>query len=885
MRYIYLFSSTHWDREWYRPFQGFRYKLVKTVTQIVEILEENPEFSMFFLDGQTIVLEDYLEIRPEMRERLERLIQTGRLKIGPWYCMPDEQLISGESLIKNLLRGRQISQSLGTEPWAYGYICDIFSHTPQMPQIFNGFSIIAALLGRGTNEESTPMHFSWESPNGSRCITFKLPDYMLYGDFTCRAVMPYANCKTDAEKDTLLKAEVDAQWERTDQNAILLMDGLDHMPIHTELLEIRERLCRLYPDATVIIGDPSEMAQKLDKSKLLVRTGQLLEPAQYPNPAQRTILHTQSSRYDIKYDNDKNQILLEKWMAPMRMWAKFHGLNIFSRFEYVADTYLLKNHPHDSICGCSVDAVHADMLCRGRQIQAICAEVLTEIKHHIRKDIPICKDSNDIAIELVNPLPYFRRELVTVEIPFFSDFPYTFSEEPHGFEPINAFVLLDAEENEVPYTREDILRNSIRHNYEEKYYNGDTYVISFVADLPPMGVVWYRIAPPQNKLPAVRDFGSMMTGLFTAENKYIAFSISENGTLTIADKRTGREYCQLLSYLDNGELGDGWNSVAPVCDRKISSIGSKVSRELLNDSTSELRMRIVTHMEIPEALDTRKKRATGYSRSDRTTMIKIESTVTLGADNDFLLIDTKIYNSAQEHRLCALFPTGINTPVSIGSQPFAFVEQNNHRNPETARWNQPDFIEKPTSGIVLKQDAGGNGLSIISAYGIHEYADLPGGILSLTMLRSISKTVFTDGEPDGMLLGNHHYRFAIRPVDANTRLGELYRLQERISTGVESAYVQHFSGMLPAAESLFCVSGDPEICYSTFKESADGKSTVLRIFNTVSQPHCAKINLNFPISAAYCAALSEDVLYPLNIEQQSLTVTVPAYGIYTILFQ
>ena len=118
---IYLFSGTHWDREWYQNFQGFRSRLVEMVDDLIDYLEKAEDYETFHFDGQTIVLEDYKEIAPENEERLKKLIKDGKIKIGPWYVMPDEYLLSGESLIRNLMKGTRLSKKWGAEPWLFGY--------------------------------------------------------------------------------------------------------------------------------------------------------------------------------------------------------------------------------------------------------------------------------------------------------------------------------------------------------------------------------------------------------------------------------------------------------------------------------------------------------------------------------------------------------------------------------------------------------------------------------------------------------------------------------------------------------------------------------------------------------------------------------------------
>lgn len=106
---FYYFNSTHWDREWYQPYQEFRKYLVDAARELLRIFDTESEFRRFTFDGQTIVLEDITEIRPDWRPKLEELIRSGRLNVGPWYVMPDEFLVSGEAMIRNLQAGRRIA--------------------------------------------------------------------------------------------------------------------------------------------------------------------------------------------------------------------------------------------------------------------------------------------------------------------------------------------------------------------------------------------------------------------------------------------------------------------------------------------------------------------------------------------------------------------------------------------------------------------------------------------------------------------------------------------------------------------------------------------------------------------------------------------------------
>ena len=173
---IHIVSHTHWDREWYLPFQIFRARLVKMIDSLLNILSKEADFRYFTLDGQTIVLEDYLEIRPDKAEELKKRIKEGRILIGPWYILPDEFLVSGESLIRNLILGDKIARKFG-RVMRIGYMPDTFGHIEEMPQIRRGFEIDNFVFWRGyTADEKRRSEFIWRAKDGSEVIAVNLPD-------------------------------------------------------------------------------------------------------------------------------------------------------------------------------------------------------------------------------------------------------------------------------------------------------------------------------------------------------------------------------------------------------------------------------------------------------------------------------------------------------------------------------------------------------------------------------------------------------------------------------------------------------------------------------------------------------------------------------------
>lgn len=199
---LFVISHTHWDREWYQTFQVFRKRLVYLIDELIEHMERDYDYKYFHMDGQTIVLEDYLQIRPENKERLERLIRQGRIIIGPWYVMPDEFLVSGESLIRNLAKGFEISGAYGVEPMKNGYLVDIFGHNSQMPQILNGFGIDSAVLFRGIGDYHKDT-FRWAGTDGSEVLCLKLDKERSYSNFYFAIRWPFEG--RNYEKNELIK--------------------------------------------------------------------------------------------------------------------------------------------------------------------------------------------------------------------------------------------------------------------------------------------------------------------------------------------------------------------------------------------------------------------------------------------------------------------------------------------------------------------------------------------------------------------------------------------------------------------------------------------------------------------------------------------------------
>ncbi len=366
---LILVSHTHWDREWYLPFQRFRALLVEAVDSLLEIMDSRPEFRHFTLDGQTIVLEDYLEVRPEREQRLRDLIAQGRILIGPWYVMPDEFLVSAESLVRNLLEGRRAGSQFGPI-MQVGYIPDPFGHIAQMPQILRGFGIDSAVLWRGIGSELRHNEALWEGPDGSQVLLEHMPR-----GYANAAVLPTA---PNALMERLAHIRAELEPGATTPY-LLLMNGDDHMFPQPEVPAILEEANHRLRDAELIDGTLPMVLQGIrEAAEISGVEWETLRGELRSSERAHILAGVLSSHMDLKQRNFRCQRLLERWAEP---FTSFAALLPFApslprppetnRMERdipgllrLAWRYLLKNQPHDSICGCSIDQVHQEMQTR-----------------------------------------------------------------------------------------------------------------------------------------------------------------------------------------------------------------------------------------------------------------------------------------------------------------------------------------------------------------------------------------------------------------------------------------------------------------------------------------------------------------------------------------
>jgi mannosylglycerate hydrolase len=871
--------GTHWDREWYEPFQEFRMWLVELIDELLDLLDRDPAYKSFHLDGQAVVLEDYLEIRPERRERLVEMLRQRRLIAGPWYDLPDEWLISGESFVRNLMRGFRVCRRMGVEPMRFAYTPDQFGHVAALPMIMNGFGLRAGICWRGAQNENYPAHFVWVGPDGSRMVTHKILDKGSYGvfDFLVRTPMKKAGFSDESFKDHF-DTYIDGEKNRGTGPVILMLDAIDHQRPDPIMPQFLKQLSDRYPDIEFLWESLETYGEELLKheSEFPERTGELREPARdSKRVGHYLIVHTISSRYPIKQRNDQCQAILEKWAEPYALFQRIAGGDPILSYLDKAWQYLLRNHPHDSICGCSIDQVHRDMRYRFDQCELIADGV-------VRRAVAALGSASDKpeAAHLVvhNPLPFSRKDVFELAIPFPPDWPSKYIDGLATAESINRFKLSTDKGRPVPFQLSRIERGIehklLREDGRRTTRVGDVYHIVAEMELPAAGWTGFKIEQTDD---AVRNQGSLMTGLMSASTGELSFTLNANGTARLSGP-SGNSFDGLFTYEDCGDAGDGWTRGQLVNDIVYRSPGSRVTTAIDEDGPLRTVFRVEREFDLPPGLDNK----TGW-RHDGREPLRVVDLLYIEKDSPCLRVKTRVWNTCRDHRLRVLFPTSLKTaPESFAETPFAVVERDIEIPAETASWHERVNPEKAFTTFCGVRDAA-NGLAVLAPFGLHEYEVLqtPDRSLALTLFRSTAKTIYMPSEPDGQLLGVIEFEYLLYPFSGRFNATQALRMIACRQTGIRT----HLADKMPEARSFVQLkTGDSVV--TAIKPADDGPGGVIRLWNPGQADVYERILLDCRIVSAELCNLNEEPLQTIEIGSDGqIPVTVPKRGLATVKFQ
>ena len=371
---LLLVPSTHWDREWYKTQSEFNVFLTELFDKVLNNLESGG-LNNFFTDGQAVIVEDILALKPQWRERIACFAANGKLEIGPFYALTDMYMPSGESFFRNLMYGIEIVKSLGGKP-GIPYAPDAFGHNADLPAILNSAGFDGYFFCRGLGDQMEPprAEFIWHDRSNRYKLLALAAIVDIFHPVTgewISGAYGLAGYLPDDNQEFCERLKVIMMYleKYSDLPVQLAINGCDHLLPEDNLSGRLEYFGRNVSDFTAetatIARYVREAWKSLDIDKLPSFSGELVAGRFF-----RILTGTSSSRVNLKIRNAANQFLLEKIIEPAMVFADHQVRNLYQEHLDNAWKMLLQNQTHDSLCGCSTDAVHREMNVRFDKIES-----------------------------------------------------------------------------------------------------------------------------------------------------------------------------------------------------------------------------------------------------------------------------------------------------------------------------------------------------------------------------------------------------------------------------------------------------------------------------------------------------------------------------------
>jgi alpha-mannosidase len=923
---VIIISHTHWDREWYRPYQHFRLQLVEMLDHLLEIMLQCPDLTYFFLDGQSVLLEDYLALRPEQATTVRSLVQTGRLGIGPWYVQPDEFLVSGEALIRNLLFGHYLANQLGGVV-KDGWLPDTFGHVAQLPQILRNFGIQTFVFARGLGQHlaESRLEFWWQAPNGDRVLALHQAEgywnasNLGYPSFWGDSSYQEPDVDLALAQVTDLVAKLAPQ---ASTSTIAIWNGADHMPCQESLPDLIRYLNEHLTSCQVRQGSVSQYAAAVREAEPCLQTVR----GELRGSRFQGILHsTLSSRIYLKQANHRTQRLLEREAEPLATMAWLLGEAYPEAQLREAWRLLLQNHAHDSICGCSIDQVHREMMMRFDQAEQIGVWIAGASLEAMAKltDTTWCSEDG-VPVLVFNPLGQPRREVVELHLRLpWCEAAYQVADhrgqvaaatllahQAHSYDwlcqrlcaaeietrlhfwrqclididglDIVAFewqstedgVALHVQVGDRPLGSDPAVERLLA---ECKQWSTDTEVtitatyhavsLAFMAEVPACGYALYAVqggAPLPEAAPQVRG------GTNWLENEYLRVEVDGLGQLSLTDRSTGRSVSGAHRFEDCADIGDLYDFCPlPTCDGELHLERSSCHAEVAPGGLL-VALRVANVYRVPESLAPDR-----LSRSVEEVKLHATSLLRLRAGSPTLEIWTTIDNQALDHRLRVQFPTGIAAETVYADGHFAVLSH-----PavpvEVDDWTQPPSGISPHHTWFGTSD-GRRGLVVLSE-GLPEHEALPseGGLtLALTLLRAVgqlscSGLTTRPGQagpsrptPDAQCLGTHRFRYGIVLYEGDPWTAGLPHLASSFDSPLLAQPISRGEGHLPPTFSFVALNGE-DLMLSALKRNEAGDGAVVRFYNAGESTSTPTVRFGLPVDRVQRASAEEIELAELE---------------------
>lgn len=850
---FHLIPHTHWDREWYLPRAAFHARLVTMMDDLLDRLSADAGFRSFLLDGQTVLLEDYLQARPDRVEAVRNLARAGRLQVGPWYVLADEQIPSGESLVRNLLLG-----AADTERWGGRlgvlYSPDAFGHPACWPELARGAGLGAGVIWRGLGGRSGHGgdRYRWRSPSGVEVRLWHLPPAGYEIGATLRA---------DADGLPEAWAWVRGQlMSRAVGRSIPVFIGADHHAAPAEVSRLRDLLADLERPNIVRVSRLDEFFEAAAEE---FRAAPVLEGALRSSPGYTWSLQgVHGTRAPLKRRASATELWLERTAEPLAALVRWGGGRDYRPQLEMAWRQLVQCQFHDTICGTTSDVASREADQRLDAARAYADAVVRDAAFDlVRHDPDRARDHPEGQVPTLvvwNPTPHARDGVVITDLTFFRGDvlvgPPGGQLAREGAGGAQTFSLRQRDGYVAPVQILDRRVGLERLDARRHYPDLDRVDRVRVALRVPT-VAGFGLATLNPGAPAAAAPGE------TAEvqgrsivNRYVVVTIDPTGSLLLYDRRTGGRWLDLLHIEDGGDAGDAYTYCPPRRDRVIRSAGPiRVRRRAAGPLVASIEAR-------------------WDMRLGRTGRVDLSLTVSLHADSPVVRCILDITNEGTNHRLRARIPMGAPGVAQVGVQ---FGEE--WREPVASPMETTDLeapVRTAPAHRYVAQSVESRGLAIL-APGFFEYEQTASGDVLVTLLRSIG--VLSRGDlpprpghaawptpiPGAQCPGTTRVELALAPYGPEDSLPALW---ESVFAPLRGIWFRDAVDLVVPAGGITLEGAG--LVFSALKpaHAGRGEEIVLRCYNPTPERRSGAWRLSEAARAAYRARLDERDAMPVVLE-------------------